>query len=236
MPVPAIVPFLAGAGLIGGGIGVAAWVRARRRKKDAIGAPTAKPLPPGGGEPGEGGQEGTPQDAAAAAEVIAPYLGSYDHAAFHRPQSGDSTSKLARNVLEKLHPGVSNQQVAALRRALSLSSYNRQIAGVPDPQGSSYFSPGGVNVNQAFLPKHEGIDVLESGYMPRRNIDQTGARMGPSQKWAPLWVPQVNVPALLAGATDDAILFGGTWADGSATLEPPPAFWEAAIQRPALGS
>lgn len=235
MPVPAIVPFLAGAGVIGGGLGIRAWYKARKRKQDQLGSPAFKPLPPGEpSEPGDGGQPGDASDAAAAAEVIKPYLGSYDHAAFHTPEAGDSVAKVARRVLTKLYPGATDQQVAAMRRALSMSAYNRQIAGCPAPAG--YFNPGGVNVNAAFSPKHEGIDVLAAGYMPRRNIDQQCKRVGPSQKWAPLWVPQVNVNALRNGSTDDAILFGGTWADGSATLEPPPAFWDSAVKRPTIGS
>lgn len=239
MPNPLILPLV-----VLGGVTVAGttWVIARRRRlKDQLppaggGAPGGA-LPPGAGEPtAPGGGEtptGTPADAKSAAELIGPLVSPYTVGAFHPPQAGDSPAALARKAIKAIHPGATDQQVAAMRRALALSNYNRQVVGEPHEPG--FYYPDGVSIDRAFLPKHEGVGILRAGYLPRRNIDASGKRIGTSQEWAPLWVPDVNEDALRAGVSDSEILFGGVWEDQTSALEPPPVFWENAVKRAPIG-
>jgi hypothetical protein len=225
MPNPLIFPLLLVSA--GAAVGGAAWWRVRKKKKN---------LPPIGKGQGAiadgGGTTVPPEDADAAvdaAQVVGPMVGQYDAASFHKPAAGDSAAKVAGKVIKGLHPGASNQQVAAMRRALAASSYNQQVYGVPVEAG--YYYPNGVSVDGAFKPRHEGAEVLAAGFVPRRNIDAAGARIGAAQKWGALWIPDVNQEALKSGVSDYDILFATSWPDDSSGLEPPPAFWDAAVVR-----
>lgn len=228
MPNPLVAPLL-----VLGGITVAGgtWLIARRRKrKDELppaggGKALPEPTSPGGEAPAPG----TPEDAKSAAELLAPLVGSYTVGAFHQPQSGDSVAGVAGKAVKAVHPTASPQQVAAMRRALAASQYNRQLYGEPHAPG--YYYPDGVSVDKTFNPKHEGVSVIKAGYMPRRNIDATGKRVGTAQEWGALWIPDINEDALKAGVSDFEILFAGVWEDQSSALEPPPVFWESAVKR-----
>ncbi len=227
MPSPLIIPLVVA---VGGGItgGYFLW-RARRKRGELPPLPGGKALPPEGGTdvPAEDAEE-----AVDAAALIAPLLGKNDVAAFHGTASGDSTAKVARKAVKKIHPAATDQQVAAMRRAIGQSQYNRQVFGQPHEPG--YFYPEGVSVDGAFNPKHEGIEVLRAGFVPRRNIDAAGSRIGTSQKWGAPWVPDINQEALRAGVSDFDILFSTAWDDGTSGLEPPPLFWDNAVARPPL--
>lgn len=225
MPNPLILPLvLAGGAATVGGV---AWWRGRK-KKDQL-----KPIGNGGnGKALEETKPVTPEDAEqakTAAQIVGPMVSANTVASFHRPSSGDNPSSVARRSLRALHPTVTDQQVAAMRRALASSSYNQQVYGQPTEK--TYYHPDGVTVDKAFNAKHEGPEVLDAGFIPRRNIDATGKRIGVSQKRGALWVPDVNVEALKTGVSDFAILFATAWPDGTSGLEPPPQFWEAAVAR-----
>ncbi len=224
MPNPLILPLV----LAGGAatVGAVAWARGRKKKD------TLKPIGNGGNGKAIEEKKVTPEDveqAKTAAQIIAPMVSPNTVASFHRPSSGDNASSVARRSLRALHPTVTDQQVAAMRRALASSSYNQQVYG--QPTETDYYHPDGVTIDKAFNPKHEGPEVLEAGFIPRRNIDATGKRIGVSQKRGALWVPDVNVEALKTGVSDFAILFATAWPDNTSGLEPPPIFWEAAVSR-----
>ena len=57
------------------------------------------------------------------------------------------------------------------------------------------------------------------------------ATNGAAQKWGPVWIPDINQEALKTGVSDFDILFATSWPDDSSGLEPPPAFWDAAVVR-----
>ena len=222
---PLILPLVLVAGV--GGVGTVAWWRGRKKKD------TLKPIGNGGGN-GKAIEEkpvtkDDAEQAKTAAQIVAPMVSSNAVASFHRPSSGDNVSSVARRSLRALHPTVTDQQVAAMRRAIASSSYNQQVYGQPTEK--NYYHPDGVTVDKAFNPKHEGPAVLESGFIPRRNIDATGKRIGVAQKRGAIWVPDVNVEALKNGVSDFAILFATAWPDNTSGMEPPPAFWDAAVTR-----
>jgi len=225
MPNPLILPLVIVAGV--GGVGTIAWLRGRKKKSTLNGL----------GKKGNGDQkqieETVPPDdvekAKTSAQIIGPLVDTNRVASFHRPSQGDNVSAVARRSLRKVHPTVSDQQVAAMRRAIASSSYNQQVFGQPTEK--NYYHPDGLTVDKAFNPKHEGAEVLDAGFLPRRNIDATGKRIGVAQKRGALWVPDVNVEALKTGVSDFAILFATAWPDGTSGMEPPPVFWEAAVAR-----
>ena len=224
MPNPLILPLVLVAGV--GTVGGVAWWRGRKKKD------TLKPIGNGGNGKAIEEKKVTPEDveqAKTAAEIIAPMVSPNTVASFHRPTQGDNVSSVARRSLRALHPTVTDQQVAAMRRAIASSSYNQQVYGQPTEK--DYYHPDGVTVDKAFNPKHEGPTVLEAGFIPRRNIDATGKRIGVSQKRGAIWVPDVNQEALKNGVSDFGILFATAWPDNTSGLEPPPVFWESAVAR-----
>lgn len=220
MPNPLILPLVIVAGV--GGVGTIAWLRGRKKKSTLNGL----------GKKGDDQKQLPPDDvekAKTSAQIIGPMVDANTVASFHRPSSGDSVSAVSRRALRKVHPTVTDQQVAAMRRAIGSSSYNQQVFG--QPTETSYYYPDGVTVDKAFNPKHEGPEVLDAGFLPRRNVDATGKRIGTAQKRGALWVPDVNVEALKTGVSDFGILFATAWPDGTSGMEPPPEFWEAAVAR-----
>lgn len=226
MPNPLILPLVLVAGV--GGVGTIAWLRGRKKKQTLNGL--------GKKDNGDKKQieekKVTPDDvekAKTAAQIIGPMIDTNRVASFHRPSSGDNVSAVSRRSLRKVHPTVTDQQVAAMRRAIASSSYNQQVFGQPTEQ--NYYHPDGLTVDKAFNPKHEGAEVLDAGFLPRRNVDATGKRIGIAQKRGAIWVPDVNVDALKTGVSDFAILFATAWPDGTSGMEPPPEFWEAAVAR-----
>jgi hypothetical protein len=226
MPNPLILPLVlaTGAGIVGG----VAYLRKKRKGKQL-----PKPIT-NGGAIGDGGGEETvhPDDADAAqdaAAIVGPLVVANSVASFHPPSKGDNLSAVSRRSLRAIYPDVTDQQVAAMRKALATSEYNRQLYG--EPVAASYFHPDGVSVDKVFTNKHEGVELLRAGFVPRRNIDASGQRTGTAQNRGALWVPDVNVAALKEGVHDFAILFSTAWPDDSSGLEPPPTFWDAAVVR-----
>lgn len=224
----AIAPFipilagLAAAGLIG-----TVWFFTARGQPGELPDPgSAKPLGPG--------ESPVPGDLPPASAVVEGLIGGYDDAAFHETRSGDSINALVTRTLNKISPGSGNvpAMIGGLRRLLNRSSYNRQYYGEPMPSDNYAFN--GVAVNRAFMPKHEdAAAILRTGFLPKRNIDANGKRIGPSTQWGDPWVPALNHNAVRNGVSDPDLMLAPPWPDGTPATEPPPELFEALSVRPA---
>lgn len=216
-----IVPILAGLVLAAGGVGVW-WFTAGRRKELQPGKPAGQlpaaddpNVPPG-----------------APAELVDSLTGTYTDGAFHQTQSGDSINGLVTKTLNKISPGRGNEpaMIKALRVLLNRSSFNQTLFG-EEIAGDAY-AVDGQAINRFALPKHEDtIAVMRLGFLPERNIDDNGNRIGPSQKWGDPWVPALNHDAVKAGVSDPDLLLSQPWEDGTPATEPPPELFAVLEER-----
>lgn len=227
-PVIPVLAALSAVGLIGGFY----WYTKREGAElDPLGpTPTPGVLPPPKPEP-NGPIEPPPPPASA---VVDGLTGQYDDAAFHDTSSGDSINALVTKTLNNISPGEGNRpaMIGGLRRLLNRSQWNRDLYGEPMPNDAYNFD--GVAVNRVFMPKHENaIAVMRSGFMPQRNIDQNGKRVGPSTAWGRPWVPALNHNAIQNGVSDPDIMLAPPWPDGTPATEPPPELFEILVSRDA---
>lgn len=217
--VPVILPVLAGVALVGGGV-LLWWYASDGDQK----------LEPGN-KPGQLGPGDTPGPGAPK-ELIEQYAGTFEDGKFHQTQSGNSIAGTAYQVVKKIAPEQANSPgvVGAVRRILNMSEFNRAYFGEPRPEDN--YAVEGVAINGAFMPKHEDtVGVMSLGFLPIRNIDAEGTRVGPSTEWGDPWVPALNHDAVKAGATDPALLLAGTWEDGTPATEPPPEVFAVLEER-----
>ncbi len=219
--VPAIVPVLAALGVVGAGA-LVWWYSVGRDNKLEPGEQPGV-LPPGtGDEPGPGAPK----------ELVESLTGLYTDGKFHQTQSGDSIAKVAYQTVKKISPTAANspQVVGAVRRLLNQSAMNRELFGESMPDDNYTFD--GVAVNRFAMPKHEDtVAVMELGFLPVRNIDANGKKVGPSSKNGDLWIPALNHEAIQGGVADETLLLAGTWEDGTPATEPPPELFAVLEER-----
>lgn len=205
-----IVPILAALGLAGTAVAFYLWGRGRDQQLGN--GKAVKPLGPG--------EE--PKPPGAPSELVELWSGRNVDGRFHDTQSGDSVNGVVTKVLNAISPGAGNdpQIIGAVRVLINRSEFNRTLFGEP---GEGTWSVDGMHVVNAFMPKHEDtIETMSLGFWPVRNIDASGKRVGPSQKWGNPWIPNLNHEAVIAGIEDPDLLLAEDWADGSSATEPPP--------------
>lgn len=218
--VPVILPVLAGLGLVGAGVLV--WLYATDADKKLDDANKPGQLNPGKDDPGPG----------APSEMIEEFSGTFEDGKFHQTQSGNSIAGTAYQVVKKIAPSQADSPgvVGAVRRILNMSEFNRTYFGEPRPDDN--YAVEGVAINAFAMPKHEDtIGVMKLGFLPIRNIDADGKRIGPSTEWGDPWIPALNHEAVQAGATDPALLLAGVWEDGTPATEPPPEVFAVLEER-----
>jgi hypothetical protein len=225
LAIPIIVPVVVAAVATAGTIG--AIVAIRRAGKKRLAASRRPPQLP----PATKDDEEVPETDVA--ELVATYTGSYDDSAFHVAESGDSISRLAVRILNKISPGAGDSpaQVRAVKQLLNSSEWNRLLYGEPMPDDID--AVDGVAINRVFLPKHENaIGTMSAGFEPLRNIDEAGTRIGTATEWGSPWAIALSHEAVEAGVTDPGILMAPPWPDGTPSTEPPPALLSLLRERP----
>lgn len=213
-----IVPVLVALGVAGSSALV--WLWARGRKKQ-LGDVPKTPLGPGD----EPIPKGSPS------ELVDLLTAEFTAGAFHPTQSGDSVNEVVTKTLNRISAGKGNdpQMIGAVRRLMNRSSFNRTLFGEPS---DGTYAIDGIGVGNFAMPKHEDtIETMRLGFLPERNIDDNGKRIGPSQKWGDPWVPVLNIEAVKAGIEDPDLLLGEPWADGTPATEPPPELYAVLEER-----
>ena len=191
---------------------VVGWMLYRKRGAAKALGPGEDPNTPG---PGPGGRD---------PNKVKALIGSFQDGRFHTPTSGGSASDLAGRVLKRYTANPSNAQRLMMRRILNSVDYNREIYGEPIPEDTAQVQ--GLSVRRAFMPKHENaVAKLSLGWLPKRQINAAGQRIGPEIQWGALWVPELVPEAIQAGTADPVLMVKGYAEHGAAALEPPAEFW-----------
>lgn len=219
-PALIVAPVLLGTAAIGGGV----WYFTRGKKRPL--APPRKPgeLPPGPEPPGP-----TP-----IGELVDQYVGIYEDAAFHDTQSGDGIIRVVTRVLDGIDDGAGDDKNmrAALGTLINASQWNHDLISTPTTD-DPYRDADGMGIHpSAWKPRHENmIGTMRAGFLPVRNIDAAGKKVGAGSSWATPWIPALNHDAVRNRAADPAILLAQPWPDGTPATEPPPALVDELRER-----